>query len=421
MPSWTASAAPSSEVLGITPKIKTTATATITADQFFAWAQTNFAAFFPGSPATTTSTGFVFRAYSSGNAIAVTTSVLSGLPAGTILVLGPVTGNALVPLGSLTAFNCTVAPSNCTPSNPNPGTGGGSGNYADCFGTVLLTPGHTYQIDMSNSVNGSVVQTTTNKYTVNQQTTFKGNTAIELLIDTTLLTSSAGGAGTTVRTKAYSFLTGDFYSTYGTVVSTAIPGFGSYDMTVYFDPAIKTPTNLASGQSYTVNTTQKYESSNALFASFLPTPVSYTYSFTYLGKESVTTPAGTFSACKTTSTASPTWARKGVTTPAGTFSACKTTSPTVSGTTTSLVTSWLVAEGRYKGLFLKSDDGKGHRVGGHQAAAGRLLSTVPEPCSGPAPPPPGGGAFSLRCWSCVGRLASLCGRSALENVNSSHF
>ncbi len=320
-----------SEALGVMPKIKTTATATITADQFFAWAQTNFAAFFPGNPSTVTANGFVYRGYSTGNAIAVTTSVLNGLASGTILVLGPVTGNALTPLGTLSGFNCTVAPANCTPTNPGPGTGG-SGNYADCFsGALLMTPGHTYQIDLSNSVNGVVQQTTSNKYTVNNQTTFKGNTAIELVIDTTSVTN---GIPATSRVKNYSYLTGDFYSTYGQVISLSVPVIGSYDMTTYYDPPLKTPTNLASGQTYTVNTTMKYESSNALFNSFLPTNVAINYVFTFLGKETVTTPAGT-------------------------FSACKTTSPVVSSTGTTLTTSWAVAEGRYKGMFLKSDDGKG--------------------------------------------------------------
>jgi hypothetical protein len=324
-----------SDALGKVSRIirttSTTVTATITADQLFAWAQTSFPTLFPGSPATATANGFVYRAYSSGNAIAVT-STLAGVPAGTILVLGPFTGNALLTVGTLSSLNCAIAPSNCTVTNPNPGTGGSGGNYADCLGTVLMTPGHTYQIDLSSSTNGAVVQTTTNKYVVNQQTSFKGNTAIELQIDTTVL--SGAGSGTTSRVKNYSYLTGDVYSTYGQIVTLAIPGFGSYDMTAYYSPAIKTPTSLASGQTYSVNYTLKYESSNPLFTSFLPVDVSYAYTFTYFGKESVTTPAGT-------------------------FSACKTSTQTINSSANNLGYSWLVAEGRYKGLFLKSDDGKG--------------------------------------------------------------
>lgn len=321
-----------SEVLGITPKIKTTATATITADQFFAWAQTNFAAFFPGSPATTTSTGFVFRAYSSGNAIAVTTSVLSGLPAGTILILGPVTGNALVPLGTLSGFNCTVAPANCTPTNPNPG--GGGGNYADCLSTELLKTGNTYQIDLTATApNGSL--STTNKYTVNGQVAFKGNTATELVIDTTVTASSIsvlGVVGTTTRVKNYTALTGSTYSTYGQTIAATVSGF-TVDAVTSFTPPLQTPTNLTSGQVYTVSSTMKIETVGIPF----PIPAqefSYSYKFTYVGKESLTVPAGTFQACKVQTTST-------------------------SNGTTSNTTQWLVAEGRLKGMPLKTDDGAG--------------------------------------------------------------
>ena len=326
---------PTSDALsGITPIRRTTAaTNVITADAFFAWAQSTFSAFFSGGTgATITANGYVYRVYSSGNAIAVTTATLSGLAPGAVFITGPVTGNVLLNVGTLNSFNCTVAPSNCGTTTPGGGTGTSGGNYADCLGTVLMTPGHTYQIDLSSSTNGAVVQTTTNKYVVNQQTSFKGNTAIELQIDTTVL--SGAGSGTTSRVKNYSYLTGDVYSTYGQIVTLAIPGFGSYDMTAYYSPAIKTPTSLASGQTYSVNYTLKYESSNPLFTSFLPVDVSYAYTFTYFGKESVTTPAGT-------------------------FNACKTSTQTINSSTNNLGYNWLVAEGRYKGLFLKSDDGKG--------------------------------------------------------------
>jgi hypothetical protein len=311
----------------------TTVTATITADVLFSWAQTTFPTLFPGAPATVTGAGFVYRLYSSGNAIGVT-STLAGVPSGTVLLLGPITGNALVSVGTLSSLNCTVAPGNCN-GNPGTGTGGGISSYADCFsGTLVFTPGHTYQIDQSNSTNGNVVQTTSTLYTVNPQTTFRSNTATELVADTTVLTSTSGGAGTTSHSKIYSALTGSTYSTYGLILTVPITGIGTFDETIYYDPPLQTPTNLTVGQTYSVNTVLRYSSSNSLFSSFLPSALNLSYTFTFVGSESVTTPAGT-------------------------FTACKTTAPATGANSTGVVTNWIVASGRYQGMFLKSDDGKG--------------------------------------------------------------
>ncbi len=176
-----------------------------------------------------------------------------------------------------------------------------------------------------------MVQTTTNKYVVNPQTNFKGNTAIELVVDTTVL-SAPVGAGVTTRVKFYTALTGSTYSSYGTIVSATIPGFGSYELTQYYVPPIQSPVNLVSGQVYNVNYTIKTESSSVLIPA--SPDVSFAYSQKFLGTEQVTTPAGTFLACKTETT-------------------------TVSAGVTSSSLGWIVGEGRLKGLFLKSDDGKG--------------------------------------------------------------
>lgn len=196
---------------------------------------------------------------------------------------------------------------------------------------ALVTPGNTYQIDLQNSSNGAVVQTTTNKYTVNPVTTFKGYSATELLIDTTVLTAPVG-AGTTTQVKFYASQTGSTYSSYGSIIQASIPGFGSYTMTAYFTPPIQTPLNLTLGQTYSVNYTLKTESSLAVLPAVPDVTVSY--AFKYLGKEQVTTPAGTFQACKTETTS-------------------------VNSGVTATSTEWLVAEGRYRGLMLKLDSGNG--------------------------------------------------------------
>lgn len=196
---------------------------------------------------------------------------------------------------------------------------------------ALVTPGNTYQIDLQNSSNGTVVQTTTNKYTVNPVTTFKGYSATELQVDTVLVTAAVG-AGTTTQIKHYASQTGSTYSSYGTVAQMSIPGFGSYTMTAWYTPPIQTPMNLTEGQTYTVSYTVKTESSMSMIPA-VP-DVAVNYSMKYLGKEQVTTPAGTYQTCKTQTTS-------------------------VSSGSTSVSTEWIVAEGRYRGLMLKADSGNG--------------------------------------------------------------
>jgi hypothetical protein len=121
---------PASDALGSITSVRraTAATSVITADAFFTWAQGMFAAFFNGGTgATITANGYVYRVYSSGNAIAVTTATLSGLAPGAVFILGPLTGNVLLNVGSLSGFNCTVAPSNCGTTTP------GGGNASTCL------------------------------------------------------------------------------------------------------------------------------------------------------------------------------------------------------------------------------------------------------------------------------------------------
>ncbi len=126
---------PASDALGsIAPVRRTPSTNVIGADAFFAWAQGSFPAFFSGgSGATLSGSGYVYRVYSSGNAIAVTTAPLSGLAAGAVFILGPLTGNALLSVGTLSAFNCTVAPSNCAAPTPVGGAGSGGTVAPTCL------------------------------------------------------------------------------------------------------------------------------------------------------------------------------------------------------------------------------------------------------------------------------------------------
>jgi hypothetical protein len=82
------------------------ATGTLNADALFDWAEQNVAALFPGHRGTLTVAPYVLRYYPE-------TRMYLGVADGMVYALGPVTANALVALGKLVDFNCTVFPGNC--------------------------------------------------------------------------------------------------------------------------------------------------------------------------------------------------------------------------------------------------------------------------------------------------------------------
>jgi hypothetical protein len=70
------------------------------------WAQRTYPILFPGTPSTTTQSPFVYRYYSS-------TRNYLGVANQTVFVLGPLTNNALVAVGSLSDFTCRIYPEQC--------------------------------------------------------------------------------------------------------------------------------------------------------------------------------------------------------------------------------------------------------------------------------------------------------------------
>lgn len=238
---------------------------------------------------------------------------------------------AAITSSSIAAAKALIAVSDINFNLTLPASGSGSGSYSDCYNSALYTTGNNYQIDLNNETNGTTVLTSSSKYKVNGVVTFKDNSATELVVDTTVLTGP--GAGTTNTTKNYSRLTSTVFYTYGQAITTNIPGFGSYDLITYYVPPIQNPLTLELNKPYTQTFTVKMESSSTIVPANFPDVVETT-SQTFLGVESVTVPAGTFSACKLK------------------------TDTTVAGVTTSYYT-WLVASGRYQGMFIKLDNGKG--------------------------------------------------------------
>ena len=71
--------------------------------EFYAWAEANFAIYFPGPQSTASATGFTFRFYPA-------TQTYLAIQDGKVYALGPATANALTQLGSLGDFATSVFP-----------------------------------------------------------------------------------------------------------------------------------------------------------------------------------------------------------------------------------------------------------------------------------------------------------------------
>lgn len=215
--------------------------------------------------------------------------------------------------------------SGTTPSTPTTTTAGG--DSGDCFtNAALYTTGNNYQIDVQNlDGSGAVATATSNRYTVNGSTTFKGNTATELQVDTTITTGI--GAGSTTQVKNYTRLESSEAVTFGQISLVSTLGV-SVTTTTSIDPALRKPYTLPLNTPRSYTYTVKFEGPAA------SPDKTQTLKETFLGTETISVPAGSFKACKMSS------------------------ETTMDGITTKS-TSWSVAEGPYRGLFLQSADGNG--------------------------------------------------------------
>ena len=197
---------------------------------------------------------------------------------------------------------------------------------SQCFGNLaLLTAGNTYQINQEAFYNRSVVSTDNEQYTVNGPTTFNGNSAVETQLD--IIATSGSMAGSTFATiKNYEQQTATQIINYGSVSSDS-----AGTMTTTYTPPIALPVDLPLNQEYTINTiaTESGATSGQQQQS---------YTWTFLGIETVTVPAGTYSACKFK-----TGFQNGVTPPGSGFD-------------------WIVAGGIYSGLLIKTADANGNTI-----------------------------------------------------------
>lgn len=214
-----------------------------------------------------------------------------------------------------------------TPDTSTPGGSTAGGDSGDCYNNVALyTTGNTYQIDLQGlDSSGAVVLTTSNRYTVNGNTTFKGNPATELQVDTTV--NSGIGAGSSTQVKNYTRLDTNEAVTFGQISLVSTMGV-AVSTTSSIEPALHKPYTLPLNTPRSYTYTVKFEGPAA-------TPdKTQTLKETFLGTETISVPAGSFKACKLSS------------------------ETTMDGTTTKAI-QWTVAEGPYRGLFLQSADGNG--------------------------------------------------------------
>jgi hypothetical protein len=198
--------------------------------------------------------------------------------------------------------------------------------------------GQKYRIDIRSGATGNEVLTS-NKYTVNGVKSFKGNSATELLVETTATTNGVANLAATVNTLYYTALTGTGYTSYGSFikVNANVAGFSvTTDTTVTFTPPMTMPYNMGVGSTHAFTTDWITETS--VLGSTTVQTIRYNIQYDFVGVETVTVPAGTFETCRVETT----------------------TTGTVNGTSsTTKATQWWVGTGPLKGLFVQSRDNAG--------------------------------------------------------------
>ncbi|MDO5291000.1 MAG: Ig-like domain-containing protein, partial [Pseudomonadota bacterium] len=181
--------------------------------------------------------------------------------------------------------------------------GGGS---ADCYNEAMYRTGTTYAVTMRTSTGSTV----TNTYTVLGTASFRGQT-----LPQTQVRSSEG-----LVSLLYSNLAQGNVQDYG---GTFTMTNGETD-TYHYEPVMLTPVSMTVGQTFSQTITQYNTSTGS------NTPLPFTRTVKYEGRESITVPAGTFQTCRMSNS----------------FSS--------NGSVTGTTSYWLVASGQYRGLAVKT-------------------------------------------------------------------
>jgi hypothetical protein len=171
-------------------------------------------------------------------------------------------------------------------------TGSGKGDSRDCYNSDLYKQGVVYKLEMASTIRATgTTESFAATYTPNGTVNFKGNTAQEIVMDAVQL--SGLSAGIKSQLKSYVAVNSNELITYGSILSTMINTTTNYVVTTVMTPPQKSPFSLPLNQAYV----QTYSNTQEIAGKTISMP-STTESLTFLGTESVSVPAGTFTTCK---------------------------------------------------------------------------------------------------------------------------
>jgi hypothetical protein len=268
------------------------------ARQLMDFAETNYSSLFPGHPTTGSLPPFAYRAYPGGVYLGVVVTDGTAYTYGGVYAVGILGGTLAHPayVGQLTSFITPVVAG-----------GGGTGTGNGCFDLSLADVQGTHTV-IGYTYSGAITGTETVDTTVGAVTTFEGHTARQTALITTG-SHTASGQTVAINTNGttYSARTGDGQMTqYGlqTVATGSAGGFSftTTIKTVYSPPFVDNQYSLAIGGSVTQSLAGS--ATTTIHTGFGPDQVNTsaipasTSTTTYVGQESVSVIAGTYSACK---------------------------------------------------------------------------------------------------------------------------
>ena len=266
----------------------------VDANHAFDWAEWKFPELFPKGPASVQinhlGVAYTVRAYSTGNYLGVTAN-------GDIYGLGPFTGNLLVPLGSLSAFEpqiradrCSVYPGSCAPT-VLPGS-----NLNECqpLTTQSLVTGTRMRAEYAYS--GAVTGTQVLEIDVGGTAIFANQNTIQL---TMVMTTSSPVLGNSTTTTRF-FLQdagGGLVRTIGDEESITSQGFTRSTRSVFDPQYLNSEFTLARGASF-VRTTTWLET--PIQPPGTPMRLSETKTLTFVTRESIVVGGRTYDTCRYT-------------------------------------------------------------------------------------------------------------------------
>ena len=181
-------------------------------------------------------------------------------------------------------------------------TGGSTGGESAraCFNPQLSTVGTRLVWVLRTTDGASGIQlTTTSDILVNRETTFNGHNAIEAVAEVDAVASDPTYSSKST-TKTYTSVDADHYSSqaFGTVSDVTSPIAST--LNTKFDPPMEHHYDLDPGQSYTQTFTVTVDGTATAAGMSIPLPTTTATNKlkrTYVGRDSITVPAGTFETC----------------------------------------------------------------------------------------------------------------------------